>query len=501
MPLWSLQDGGDLRIGAHHGPIPTNLQRWPNNRDSVSGLAMADRQPVHMRDVLSDEGAKIPIAQQLSRQDGCRTILGVPMLREGESIGAIMLRRTEVHPFSDKQIALLQTFADQAVIAIGNVRLFDEVQARTQELTESLEQQTATSEVLSVISSSAGDLVPVFDAMLGKAMQLCGADFGVLNTFDGELFHTAATRGLPPAYDKYRRSQPLEYGPGTAPARLLQGEPIVEIPDLLGSDAYRKGEPNRRALVDLGGALCLLAVPLLKDERVVGNVMIFRQEKRRFSEKQITLLKQFAAQAVIAIENTRLLRELRESTEDLSESLQQQTATADVLKVISASPGELDPVFQAMLENAVRLCEAKFAMLFLYEREENEFRAVGKWNLPAAYGELLGKNTIRSDPMIPLGRVAITKQPVRSRISWWISLTLNAFRGSSAWPNSEAPGRSCRCPCSRRMNWSGRSPSIGRKSDRSPISRLRWCGISPPRRSLPLRMLAFSMSCANARTT
>ncbi len=190
----------------------------------------------------------------------------------------------------------------------------------------------------------------------------------------------------------------------TAPARLLEGEPYVEFVDLLESEAYRAGEPNRRALVDLGGARSLLAVPLLKDERVVGSVMIFRQEPQRFSDKQIALLKQFAAQAVIAIENARLLNELRES-------LQQQTATADVLRVISASPGELDPVFQAMLENAVRLCEAKFAMLFLYE--ENQFRAVGEWNLPPAYGDFLEKNTIRADSKVPLGRVAMTKQPVQ----------------------------------------------------------------------------------------
>ena len=253
-------------------------------------------------------------------------------MNKGEPIGTIGVTRLQPGNFAEHHVQLLQTFADQAVIAIENARLFNEVQERTHELTEALEQQTATSEVLSVISSSAGDLAPVFDAMLAKAMQLCSASFGVLNTYDGKLFHHRGDLRAASGLDEYRRRQPLEYGPGTAPARLLQGEPFVEIDDLLESEAYRRGDANRLALVDLGGARCLLAVPLLKDDRVVGNVMIFRQENRPFSKKQVALLQQFAAQAVIAIENTRLLRELRESTEDLTESLQRQTATAEVLQ-------------------------------------------------------------------------------------------------------------------------------------------------------------------------
>jgi GAF domain-containing protein len=326
-----LQDGEHLRFSAHHGPIPIGIEKWPISRHWVSGRAFIDQTAVHIHDLRDEAHTDLPDGRELALRMGHRTILAVPLLREGTSIGAIVLRRTEVHPFTEKQIALLQTFADQAVIAIGNVRLFEQVQARTHELVESLEQQTATSDVLSVISRSAGNLAPVFDAMLGKAMQLCSANFGVLNTYDGARFHTEATYGLPPAYDKFRRRQPLEYGPATAPARLLRGEPFVEIDDLFGSDAYRSGEANRRALVDLGGARCLLAVPLLKDGRVVGNVMIFRQENRRFSQKQITLLQQFAAQAVIAIENARLLNELHQRTADLSQSLDDLRTAQDRL--------------------------------------------------------------------------------------------------------------------------------------------------------------------------
>jgi GAF domain-containing protein len=285
------------------------------------------------------------------------------MLKDGRPLGAIAMARAETGRFPDWQIDLLRTFADQAAIAIENVRLFDEVQARTDDLTESLEQQTATSEVLKVISSSPGDLEPVFNAMLANATRICGADFANLLLYEGKDFRRAALHG-PPEWTALKFRDPV-VSPGSIDplARAAQGR-LSHIADIREEQAYIDRYPPIVALAEVAGARTLLMVPMLKDAELVGAIAIYRQEVRPFNDKQIELVQNFAAQAVIAIENARLLNELRQRTGDLSEALEQQTATSEVLKVISASPGELEPVFNAMLCNALRISGARFGVLF-----------------------------------------------------------------------------------------------------------------------------------------
>jgi GAF domain-containing protein len=403
-----LKDGDILRMGAHHGPIPVDMDRWTINRGWTAGRAVVDQKPVHVHDLLSAEGDDFPEARARARTQGHRTVLSVPLMRKGESIGAITLRRNEVNPFGDKQIALLQTFADQAVIAIGNVRLFEEVQARTEDLRESLQVQTATSDVLKVISRSPDALQPVLDVIVDTSRELCGSDGATLFLLRDNKFHFTAVSGVVPKHLEALRSAPLEIGhPGSVFTRVAQQKRTLHYPNIADDPELMQGSTG------LGGARALLLVPLMRDEEVIGTIVLRQSHLRPFTPRQIQAIEVFADQAVIAISNVGLFEEVQARTRDLSESLQQQTATADVLRVISASPGELEPVFQTMLENAVRLCEAKFAMLFLYEENQNQFRAVGSWNLPPAYGEFLGSNVIRADPLVPLGRVAITKQPVQ----------------------------------------------------------------------------------------
>ena len=406
-----LKDGNDLRYSAHHGPIPIGLEKSPINRNWVTGRAVVDKVPMHVHDLLSAEGDQFPQSRETLAQQGHRTVLCVPLLREGRSIGAITLRRFEVNPFSDKQIGMLQTFADQAVIAIGNVRLFDEVQTKTRDLTESLEQQTATSEVLEVISASTGELQPVFKSMLDNATRICGANFGTMSLYEDGAFRPVAFYNVPQAYaEKYADTliRPHPQGPLGTVARTHE---VVHVEDTKSLPVYIEGHPAIVAISDLAGARTIVIVPMLRENELVGTIAIYRQEVRPFSEKQISLLTNFAKQAVIAIENTRLLKELRERTDNLSESLQQQTATSEVLEVISSSPGSLAPVFDKMLENATRVCGAEFGSMILIEG--GELRQAALYNVPQPLAEARTNTLIQPHPQGPMVAAIRTKQAVQ----------------------------------------------------------------------------------------
>jgi GAF domain-containing protein len=356
----------------------------------VAGRVLLEGKSVQIPDVLADPKFKL---RELARTGNFRTLLGVPLLREGVPIGLLVLQRAAVRPFTQKQVKLVETFADQAVIAIENARLFEAEQQRTRELSEALEQQTATSEVLQVISSSPGDLQPVFVSVLKNAVRICDATFGNIHRWDGDALHLMATHNTPPAFAEYRRRSPWHPNPKNAVGRTIATKMVAHVADLAAEGAYtEQRDPGYVAAVELGGIRTLLAVPMLKENELIGVFTLYREEVRSFDDKQIELVKNFAAQAVIAIENTRLLNELRQRTDDLTESLEQQTATSQVLEVISSSPGDLEPVFQTMLENATRICEAGFGSMVL--REGDRFRRVAMHNAPLQLVQLHEKEPL-----------------------------------------------------------------------------------------------------------
>jgi GAF domain-containing protein len=407
-------------VAASYGHTPEydeyqkNLTFAPG-RSGVVGRVLLDGKSIQIPDVLADPEYKF---REIARLGDFRTNLGVPLIREGIPIGILVLQRAVVRPFNDKQIKLVETFADQAVIAIENTRLFEAEQQRTRELTESLEQQTATSEVLRVISSSPGELKPVFSAMLANATHLCEATFGNLLMGEGPIFRAVAVHSKQ-SFDDWRRNPVIDLrdNPGIPLDRLVNTKQVVHIADLRTDQSYIGKNDRIVSLVEVAGSRTFLAVPMVKEDELIGEIGLYRQEVRPFTDKQIELVKNFAAQAVIAIENTRLLNELRQRTTDLTErtaelteSLEQQTATAEVLKVISSSPGELKPVFEAMLEKAVHICDANFGMLFRVENGAVSLAAM--FGVPPAFAEFWQRGPHRPGPRTAFGRMVETMQTV-----------------------------------------------------------------------------------------
>jgi signal transduction histidine kinase len=397
-----LYEGGAFRhVALHNAP-----EAWAakQQRDPIAPRRAArflyrvadTKQIVHIADIAS-ENPEEPIA----RIAGARTLLIVPMLKESELIGVIAIYRQEVRLFADKQIELVKSFAAQAVIAIENARLVNE-------LRQSLEQQTATAEVLGVINSSAGSLTPVFEAMLDKAMQLCEAAFGGIWTLEGERYTAVALQGIPEAYAAFLSRTTLIPGPGTAPYRLMCGESFVHNVDLKSEEPYQRGDTQRRALVDLGGARTALQAALRKDDTVLGIITIYRKEVRPYTEKQIELLQNFAAQAVVAMENARLLNELRQRTDDLTESLQQQTATSEILDVISNSPTDSQPAFDAIVRSGLKLFPDAAIMIGLPDGDFVRAAAI-------ADADPVGAEALRARFPLPLTRQYITSTAILDR--------------------------------------------------------------------------------------
>jgi len=401
--IW-IREGEIYRAVANYGVEP---EYWAilrqrtivPGRETVTGRVAFEGRVVHVTDILADPDY---VLFPETAAAGRRTMLGVPLLRDSEPIGVINFNRKRVEPYTERQIELVRTFADQAVIAIENARLLGELQARTRDLEESLQSQTATSEVLQVISRSTFDLQPVLDTVIEAAARLCNADVAALFRRDGELYRLAAHFQCPPEFVAVTAKQSLRPSRDTVTGRVLLEGRMVHILDCAADPEY-----TYAAAVTMLQQRTALGVPLLRDGIPIGVIVLARRRVELFTDKQIELVRTFADQAVIAIENARLLGELQTRTRDLEESLEYQTATSDVLNVISRSTADVQPVLDTVIETAVRLCGADDATISI--REGEAYRPVSS-SLSASepeYWAILRQQTIVPGRQSVAGRVAL----------------------------------------------------------------------------------------------
>ena len=410
-------DGGVLRGAAAVGSFGDVLVRRAGSMEaieipvtigSVSGRAFVERRTVQVADLAVASEADYPVGRRLQRQFGHRTCAATPLLREDQALGVIALFRTEVRPFSEKQLELLRIFADQAVIAIENVRLFNELEVRNRDLTEALEQQTATGEILSVINRSPTDVHPVFEAIADAALKLCRGSLANVFRFDGERLHLEVVKNVhddPDYFAAIHSAFPRPLGRETAGGRAVLARDVVEIPDILQDPEY-----GIRTQVLTGGFRSVLAVPLMLGNKALGSIAISRSEPEPFPRSQVALLQTFADQAVIAIENVRLFKEVEARNRELTEALEQQTATSEVLKVISKSAFDLQPVLETVIENAVRVCGAEHGHVHRFDGEY--LRLAAGYSANAELLDYLRRHPNALDPGTLAGQAGIERRPI-----------------------------------------------------------------------------------------
>ena len=411
--IFQLEDGlYRFAAGYSLGPAFLEIERQTvisPGPGTVIGRAAMTRKVERIDDALAD-----PLYEKKedAKVEGTRSMIGVPLMRDGDPVVVIGLGRRRFDPFGEREIELAATFAAQAVIAIENARLLDQLRRRTTDLGEALDRQTAASDVLQVISSSSGDLEPAFATMLEKAVRICDATFGNIYRCEGDALHLVATHKTPPAFAEERRRSPYRPHPASPVGHMVSTKTPMHVRDVMAEDAYlTRRDPGAVAAVELGGARTVLSVPLVNKGAMIGAFFLCRQQVNSFTEKQIELVQNFAAQAVIAIENARLLTDLRQRTADLTDALDQQTAISNLLQLLSAASGNLELVLQAILESAVGICHANFGNMFFYE--DGAFRAVAMFNAPDAYAKLRTRAPFSRPPDSGLGRLVATKDVVQ----------------------------------------------------------------------------------------